>query len=66
MIDVHLKVKNQHYLFFLELMRNLNFVELEDSPLTNSQLLDLEKRRNELITHDVEGMSFEKINELLT
>jgi len=65
MIDLHLRVEDTQYPFFIELIEKFNFVELnETKQLSENQIKILEKRKHELLSGEVKGMDYSEIERM--
>jgi len=68
MIDLHLKIDENNYDFFIELIKKFDFVEIEqdnDTYLTKKQKEVIEKRKNELLNGEVKGIEWSEIEKIL-
>jgi len=68
MIDLHLKIQEKNFEFFMQLVNNFDFVEVKnnfDSNLTKEQKIELDKRYNEMKKGTSKTVNWDVVKKML-
>jgi hypothetical protein len=68
MIDLHLKIDENNYDFFIELIKKFEFVKINEQKkikLSKQQKEIINKRKEELLSEKIQGIELSEIEKLL-
>lgn len=65
MIDLHLKIQDEKYDFFIQLVNNFDFVEVDNAfELSDEQKAELDRRYNAIEKGEEETVSYDEFKKL--